>query len=76
MCSLVVSADYTEPKGKEALQQGHQVLNASIAGKNLMLSLDCKSCHKEAEKSVGPAYQAVSAKYQKNPNAVVYLTQK
>ncbi len=76
LSSLVVSADYTEQKDKAALPQGHQVLTSAMAGKNLMLSLDCKSCHKINEKSIGPAYQAVSERYQKNPDAVTHLVQK
>ena len=55
---------------------GHQQGQAAISGKSLMLSLDCKSCHKEAEKSIGPSFVQVSEKYGKDPNAVSYLTQK
>jgi len=33
------------------------------AGKALMLTLDCKACHKVDEKSVGPAFFEVSKKY-------------
>jgi cytochrome c551/c552 len=38
--------------------------------------MDCKSCHKEAEKSIGPAFTLVSAKYAKSPDVVNYLSQK
>jgi len=41
-----------------------------------MLSLDCKSCHKEAETSIGPSFVQVSQKYAKDPNAASYLAQK
>ena len=41
-----------------------------------MLSLDCKSCHKEADSSVGPAFVWVAKKYAKDPNAVSYLSEK
>ena len=41
-----------------------------------MLSLDCKGCHKVDEKSVGPAFTAVSQRYQKDPKAPDYLAQK
>ena len=41
-----------------------------------MLSLDCKSCHKENEKSIGPAYTAVADKYRKDANAMNHLTNK
>ena len=41
-----------------------------------MLSLDCKSCHKEADSSIGPAFVLVAKKYAKDPNAVSYLAEK
>jgi cytochrome c len=74
--NLFVSVDYVEGYDKAEASMGHQQGQANITGKNLMLSLDCKSCHKEADKSVGPAYVAVSKKYQKDANAMTYLTQK
>ncbi len=46
------------------------------AGKALMLSLDCKTCHKVDEKSIGPAYTEVSKKYTKNDATVTTLTKK
>ena len=74
--NLFVSVDYLEGFNKAAAPLGHQQGQASIGGKNVMLSLDCKSCHKEADKSVGPSFIQVSEKYGKDPNAVSYLTQK
>ena len=41
-----------------------------------MLSLDCKSCHQEKEKSVGPAFVKVANKYAKDPKAIGYLVDK
>ncbi|MES1216749.1 MAG: c-type cytochrome, partial [Bacteroidota bacterium] len=49
---------------------------AAISGKSIMLSLDCKSCHKEAETSIGPSFLKVSEKYAKDANAPTYLAQK
>lgn len=74
--NLFVSVDYVEGFNKAAAPLGHQQAQASIGGKNVMLSLDCKSCHKEADKSVGPSFVQVSEKYGKDANAVSYLTQK
>ena len=76
MNDLVVAADYLEGSDKAAAPQGHQQLSAAAAGKNLMLSLDCKSCHKPTEKSIGPAFQLVAERYAKDPNMVPYLIQK
>ena len=74
--NLFVSVDYIEGFDKASAPMGHQQGQASISGKNVMLSLDCKSCHKEADKSIGPSFVQVSEKYGKDPHAVTYLTQK
>jgi len=74
--NLIVSADYIEGSDKAASTQGHQILSEAILGKNMMLSLDCKSCHKVEEKSIGPAFTAVSKRYAKDPKAMDYLIHK
>lgn len=74
--NMYVSVDYVEGYDQVRTAQGHQRGSATISGKSLMLSLDCKSCHKEVEKSVGPGYTMVAEKYRKDPNATSYLTQK
>jgi glucose/arabinose dehydrogenase/type 1 glutamine amidotransferase/cytochrome c551/c552 len=76
LSNLIVSADYAEGSDKAASPQGHQVLSAVVMGKNLMLSLDCKNCHQVDKKSIGPAYVDVAKKYQKDPNAMNYLSEK
>ena len=73
---LFVSADYVEGRDMAAASQGHQVMTEAMAGRSLMLSLDCKSCHQQDQKSVGPSYLDVAKKYEKDPNAVPYLVQK
>ncbi|MEP7108109.1 MAG: ThuA domain-containing protein [Ferruginibacter sp.] len=74
--NLFVSVDYMEGFDKAAATTGHLQGQANIEGKNLIQTLDCKSCHKENEKSVGPAYLMVSEKYQAQKDAMTYLTQK
>ena len=74
--NMFVSVDYPEGFDKAGASMGHQQGLASISGKNVMLSLDCKACHKEADKSVGPSFVQVSQRYAKDPNALSYLTQK
>jgi cytochrome c len=76
MNNLLVSADYLEGTDKAASSQGHQVLSAALMGKNLAASMDCKSCHQPAIKSVGPAYADIAKKYQQDPNALTYLGEK
>lgn len=74
---LFVSADYNEGYDKAAVVMGHQQAITSMAGKNLVQTLDCKSCHKETVKSVGPAYLQVAQKYSRDKTAAMnHLTQK
>ncbi len=76
LSDLIVTADYAEGTDKAGMPQGHQVLTEAMNGKNLMLSLDCKSCHTVSEKSVGPSFEAIAKHYEKNPDAVSHLTEK
>jgi cytochrome c len=46
------------------------------AGKALMMSMDCKSCHKTNETVIGPAFAAVANKYKKNKATYAQLTAK
>ena len=43
---------------------------AGVSGGQLTQTLDCKTCHKEADKSIGPAFLLVVQKYQKIPKPV------
>jgi cytochrome c len=52
-------------------KEGAPADTAALAGKKLLETLDCKACHKEMEKSVGPAYKDVAAKYSKDKQADV-----
>ena len=51
-------------------------INANSPGKALMLSLDCKSCHKINERSIGPAFTDVAKKYPNNKASMTHLSQK
>ncbi|MFZ9661649.1 MAG: ThuA domain-containing protein, partial [Chitinophagaceae bacterium] len=73
--NIYVKADYISGKDK-AQVVGHQVVSTLMEGKAIMENMDCKTCHKINEKSIGPAYNNVSAKYQNNPKATEYLTSK
>ncbi|MEP7278011.1 MAG: ThuA domain-containing protein [Bacteroidota bacterium] len=75
--NMFVSVEYVTGFDKAASSpMGHQQGVANISGKNVMLSLDCKACHKEADKSIGPSFLQVSQKYGKEADAIKYLTQK
>ncbi|MFK5973013.1 MAG: ThuA domain-containing protein [Flavobacteriaceae bacterium] len=62
LSNVYVSVDYME--GLDEASLGHQQASSTIAGKVLTQSMDCKSCHKENGKSIGPSYLEVSRKYQ------------
>lgn len=74
--NIFVSADYVQGLDKAGANMGHQIMTESMAGRSLIQSLDCKSCHKEAEASIGPAYNAVAKKYQKDRQAMTHLVNK
>ncbi|MFT4022374.1 MAG: ThuA domain-containing protein [Flavihumibacter sp.] len=73
---LFVSAAYQQGLDKAGANLGHQQVSSLQMGKALVAGLDCKSCHKEAEKSIGPAYTAVAAKYKTRADATEYLVNK
>jgi glucose/arabinose dehydrogenase/cytochrome c551/c552 len=72
---LFVSAEYTQSADK-ASAQGHQMIPETVLGKNLMLSLDCKTCHKIAEKSIGPSFTDVAKRYEKDSRSGEHLIEK
>ena len=75
--NFFVSVDYKAPGFDQAeTTSGHQENAATVSGRSIMLSLDCKTCHKEAEASIGPAFIRVAEKYSKQPDAMNYLSQK
>jgi glucose/arabinose dehydrogenase/cytochrome c551/c552 len=72
---LFVKVDYITGMDK-AQVVGHQGVSAIMEGKALVESLDCKTCHKTNEKSIGPGYTSVATKYAKNAKASEYLVGK
>ncbi|MEO5564596.1 MAG: ThuA domain-containing protein, partial [Chitinophagaceae bacterium] len=74
--NFYISSEYVRGFDRAASTLGHQQGQSAVSGKNLTLTLDCKSCHKETETSVGPAFIRVAAKYKDDPNAPGYLAQK
>lgn len=74
--NFFISMEYREGFDQAASVMGHQQGSEAVTGKSLTLTLDCKSCHKEAESSIGPAFIKVAEKYQHDPNAANYLAQK
>jgi glucose/arabinose dehydrogenase/cytochrome c551/c552 len=75
--NLFVTYDYKKDFVEDKNPEGHAEEAApNVSGKMLTQTLDCKNCHKEDEKSVGPAFMLVSKKYATNPKAHDYLSQK
>lgn len=74
--SFYISVDYQEGFDRASSDRGHQQGHFAVSGKNLALSLDCKSCHKEAEASIGPSFLQVAQRYARDPHAMNYLGQK
>ncbi|WP_047245049.1 ThuA domain-containing protein [Maribacter thermophilus] len=74
--NIFVSVDYLEGMDKVAMNMGHQQVSAAVTGKALTQTMDCKTCHKEAEASIGPNYMDVSKKYKEQKDALDYLQKK
>jgi glucose/arabinose dehydrogenase/cytochrome c551/c552 len=73
--NVFVKSDFVE-SNEDLASQGHQIVPDEILGKNIMLSSDCKSCHKVDEKSIGPSYQQVAQRYKNDGKASTYLIEK
>ncbi len=59
--------------------QGHEALAGSaklLEGKSLMDNSDCKACHFDNAKSVGPSYQDIAQRYKGKADATEYLVDK
>ena len=74
--NLFVGVDYTEGPDKAAMSPGHKEVTEAIMGKTMTQTMDCKSCHKVNEASVGPSFMAVSNKYKGDENVYKYLGHK
>ncbi|WP_373074766.1 ThuA domain-containing protein [Zeaxanthinibacter enoshimensis] len=73
---IYVSVDYMQGMDQVNQSLGHQQVSAAITGKALTQGMDCRACHKEQEKSIGPSYSEIAAKYKGDSNAMVYLQKK
>ncbi|MCM4151484.1 PKD domain-containing protein [Arenibacter sp. N53] len=71
--NIFVSVDYMDGLDEASLSLGHQEVSAAVTGKALTLALDCKTCHKEKEKSIGPMYTDIAEKYKDDKKGLSYL---
>lgn len=77
---VAISFDYL-PEGYDlvAIAQGHRSADAAagtMKGLSLIEGSDCKACHSVDKKSVGPAYNDISKKYQNDSKAAEMLAKK
>ncbi|PSL28196.1 ThuA domain-containing protein [Chitinophaga ginsengisoli] len=78
--NVIVNMDYVMPDQANAIvETGHNTPTAAsnnAKGLKLLSASDCRSCHSDYKKSIGPAYFAVSKKYQGNSSIVEKLVKK
>jgi cytochrome c len=74
--NVTVTFDYMKGFDMTHIAQGHQSAPVELPGKALMEQSDCKSCHLIDEKSAGPSYKDVAAKYRTQKDAIAWLTSK
>jgi cytochrome c len=74
--AVTVTFDYMKGFDMTHIAQGHQSAPVELPGKGLMEKSDCKSCHLIDQKSAGPSYNDVAAKYVSQKGAVELLATK
>jgi cytochrome c len=60
---IQVAVDFLEGYDKTVLAQGHQQNLGVARGRRLIDLSDCKSCHAQEKKSIGPSYREIAKKY-------------
>ncbi|WP_276372300.1 ThuA domain-containing protein [Chryseolinea sp. H1M3-3] len=73
---VTVTFDYMKGFDMTHIAQGHQAAPVELPGKALIEKSDCKSCHLIDQKSAGPSYKDVAAKYNTQKGAVELLATK
>ncbi|GAA5220169.1 ThuA domain-containing protein [Membranihabitans marinus] len=77
MANIRVDKDYVESLDKASTTLGHQEsIDPELEVLGIISGLDCASCHKKNEKSVGPAYMEISKKYVGQDKAKEHLVDK
>lgn len=61
---VAISIDYlSEGFDYPAIAVGHQEVSRFALAKSLMAQSDCRTCHNEKEKGIGPSFNAIAKKY-------------
>lgn len=71
--NLFVDAEFTDESSDDTSEMGHQIITEAMVGKNMVSTLDCRACHSEVDRSVGPSYMEISERYQDQEDAQSYL---
>ncbi|MDT0607144.1 ThuA domain-containing protein [Croceitalea rosinachiae] len=74
--NIFVSVDYLEGMDKASMSLGHQQVSEIEIGKALTQAMDCKTCHKPGEASIGPTYTDIANKYNGQKGNMAYLQEK
>jgi cytochrome c len=73
---VTITFDYMKGFDMTHIAQGHQAAPVELPGKALMAKSDCKSCHLIDQKSAGPSYKDIAAKYGAQTGSVPKLATK
>ena len=73
---VVVSVDFMQGYDRTAIAQGHQAGVSLSAGKRLMDLSDCKACHAQNQKSIGPSFMDIAKRYPSNAQNIDQLSNK
>jgi cytochrome c len=73
---VTITFDYMKGFDRVQIAQGHQQAVAALPGKGLMERSDCKACHLLNERSAGPSYKEITAKYKDQQGSVDLLAAK
>ncbi|MDH4297543.1 MAG: ThuA domain-containing protein [Cyclobacteriaceae bacterium] len=71
-----VTFDYLKGFDMAMIAQGHQMPTTELPGKVHMEKSDCKSCHVIDQKSAGPSFKDIAAKYNGQTGAIDLLAAK
>lgn len=75
--SVRITANYQDGDGSQPQVSGHQEAPVTfVAGKNIIAKSDCKACHFEDKKSIGPAFNEIAAKYKPTASNITLLSDK
>jgi cytochrome c len=75
--SVRITANYQDGDGSQPQVAGHQEAPVTfVAGKGIIAKSDCKACHFEDKKSIGPSFNDIAAKYKPTASNIDLLSDK